>query len=39
MREGAIVMLDALGFKGIWKRHPDGAEVVLAKMTRIRERP
>jgi hypothetical protein len=37
MRAGAVVMLDALGFKGIWKGHRGGAEAVLAKMSRIRE--
>ncbi|MDB4958643.1 MAG: hypothetical protein JWO36_6212 [Myxococcales bacterium] len=36
MNTGAVVMLDALGFKGIWKRHPEVLEK-LKLMPRIAE--
>jgi hypothetical protein len=37
MRTGAIVMLDALGFKGIWKRYPD-PQVNIDKMRALRKK-
>jgi hypothetical protein len=30
MKTGAVVMLDALGFKGIWKRHPNALQKLRA---------
>jgi hypothetical protein len=36
MKEGAVVMIDALGFRGIWPRWP--ADVVLADMHTLKER-
>lgn len=35
MQQGAVVLMDALGFKGIWERHP--AEQVLGKLSALRE--
>jgi hypothetical protein len=27
MRRGAIALIDVLGFKGIWRRHPEEAVI------------
>jgi hypothetical protein len=35
MRRGAVAFMDALGFKGIWKRHPNHRDV-LEKLRRLR---